>query len=139
MTNNPTDVAFFVCLMLAVAAAGCGTVQPHLAPTPAVLKDPRIAFERMLAPEMRTTRLPVYFATRREASGGPEHFGDGTAKAVAVGVARFTADDSHFKGAARPRVSHDPAALFHYCLDFLSLCVCAVLIALGTTASIAAL
>lgn len=67
--------------------AGCAPVLPHLAPTPAILKDPRLDFESTLQPELRTTQLPVFFATNREATDGPGHFGNGAAARFALGVA----------------------------------------------------
>ncbi|MBC5785625.1 alpha/beta hydrolase [Ramlibacter sp. USB13] len=76
-------------LLLAGAAllAGCAPVVPHLAPTPAVIKDPRLDFARNLQPALRTTQLPVFFATTRKAVDGPEHFGNGQADGVTLGVA----------------------------------------------------
>jgi esterase/lipase superfamily enzyme len=71
-----------------VSAAGCATVEPHLAPTPAILKDSRLAFARALPEPLQTTRLPVFFATTRAATDGPEHFGNNAAEGVTLGVAR---------------------------------------------------
>ena len=74
-------------IVLVTLAAGCA-VEPHLAPTPAILKDPRLDFERHLPEELRTTRLPVFFATTRQATARPEHFGNTAAEGVTLGVAR---------------------------------------------------
>lgn len=75
-------------LVLAAALlAGCAPVLPHLAPTPAILKDPRLDFESALHPGLRTTQLPVFFATNREATNGPDHFGNSAADRFALGVA----------------------------------------------------
>jgi esterase/lipase superfamily enzyme len=74
-------------LLLALTLAGCAPVVPHLVPTPAVLKDPRIDFERTLPKELRSTELPVFFATTRKPVDGPEHFGNASADGVALGVA----------------------------------------------------
>lgn len=74
-------------LLAAALLAGCAPIVPHLAPTPAILKDPRLDFERHLQPALRTTQLPVFFATTRAATGGPEHFGNSKAEGVALGVA----------------------------------------------------
>lgn len=74
-------------LLAAALLAGCAPVLPHLAPTPAILKDPRLDFERTLHPELRTTQLPVFFATNREPTGGPDHFGNSAAERFALGVA----------------------------------------------------
>lgn len=74
-------------LALAALLAGCAPVVPHLAPTPAVIKDPRLDFERQLPPALRTTELPVFYATTRAASDGPDHYGNGQADGVTLGVA----------------------------------------------------
>jgi hypothetical protein len=77
-------------LILALAALiiGCAPVVPHLAPTPALLKDERLDFVRALPPALKSTRLPVYFATTRAATESPEHFGNATGEGVTLGVAR---------------------------------------------------
>src|SRR6478609_4345332 len=78
-------------LLLALAAvltSGCAPVLPHLAPTPALLKDERLDFDRALPAALKSTRLPVFFATTRAATTGPEHFGNDTAEGVTLGVAR---------------------------------------------------
>jgi esterase/lipase superfamily enzyme len=77
-------------LLLALAAvltSGCAPVLPHLAPTPALLKDERLDFDRALPAALKSTRLPVFFATTRAATTGPEHFGNDTAEGVTLGVA----------------------------------------------------
>lgn len=78
-----------VALLLAAAAwlAGCAPVVPHLAPTPAILKDPRLNFEVQLPPQLKSTELPVFFATTRASTEGPEHFGNGQSPEVTLGVA----------------------------------------------------
>ena len=75
--------------LLAVAAlvAGCAAVEPHLSPTPAIFKDSRLDFAPTLAQELRTTRLPVFFATTRAATTGAGHFANQTADGVTLGVA----------------------------------------------------
>lgn len=73
--------------VLAALLAACAPVVPHLAPAPAVVKDPRLDFAGALPPALRTTELPVFFATTREATGGPEHYGNGSADGVQLGVA----------------------------------------------------
>jgi esterase/lipase superfamily enzyme len=75
---------------LAAAAAllsACAPTVHHLVPTPAVVKDPRLNFERHLQPELRSTQLPVFFATTRQRTDGPGHFGNEQAEGVALGVA----------------------------------------------------
>src|SRR5437870_11179754 len=74
-------------LLACLALAGCAPVVPHLAPTPAVIKDPRLDFARNLQPALRSTQLPVFFATTRQPTDGPEHFGDAQGDGVALGVA----------------------------------------------------
>ena len=46
-------------LAFAALLGGCATVEPHLAPAPAVFKDARLDFERVTPPSLRTTRVPV--------------------------------------------------------------------------------
>ncbi len=76
------------CLVaLLVLLAGCGTIVPHLAPAPAIFKDPRLDFESQLQPALRSTELPVFFATTRAASDGPDHFGNAQADGVTLGIA----------------------------------------------------
>jgi esterase/lipase superfamily enzyme len=84
------DTARFRRATLAVAllVGGCGSVEPHLIPTPAVLKDPRIDFERILPAARRTTRLPVFYATTRKADEGPQHYSNIPAEGVTYGIAR---------------------------------------------------
>ena len=74
-------------LLVAALLGGCASVEPHLAPAPAVFKDARLDLERATPPSLRTTRLPVFFATTRRASDVPEHFADAPADGVALGVA----------------------------------------------------
>jgi esterase/lipase superfamily enzyme len=73
--------------LAALALAGCA-VHPHMAPAPAIFKDPRLDFEAAVPPHLRTTEVPVFFATTRAAVSGPEHFGNGTAASVQLGVAQ---------------------------------------------------
>jgi esterase/lipase superfamily enzyme len=77
------------CVPVAIAllAAGCASVEPHLVPTPAVLKDPRIDFRKILPVELHTTRLPVFYATTR-ASGGEHHYSNAERDGVMYGIAR---------------------------------------------------
>ena len=69
------------------ALAGCATVEPHLVPAPAVFKDARLAFDKTLPVELQSTRLPVFFATTRAATEGPEHVGNDAAP-LTLGIAR---------------------------------------------------
>ena len=69
--------------------AGCAGVEPHLMPTPAVFKDQRLDFAPALPADLRSTRLPVFYATTRapvaaETSG---HYGNAAGEGVTLGVA----------------------------------------------------
>ena len=44
---------------------GCSAPQPHMMATPVVFKDERLDFGPHVLPELRTTRLPVFYATTR--------------------------------------------------------------------------
>lgn len=74
-------------LPLASVLAGCAPVVPHLVPAPAVFKDPRLDFDHALHANLKTTQLPVFYATTRERTDGPEHFGNGSADGVNLGIA----------------------------------------------------
>jgi len=71
------------------ALAGCATVEPHLMPTPAVFKSERLELMPLLPPELRSTRLPVFFATTRApaAAGEPGHYTDDAGDGMTLGVA----------------------------------------------------
>ncbi|APV49309.1 hypothetical protein BWI17_06205 [Betaproteobacteria bacterium GR16-43] len=83
------DLARSTLVVLAVSLlAGCAaSVEPHLVPTPAILKDPRIDIERNIPVELRTTRLPIFYATTR-AAGGENHYTNDDGGGVTYGVAR---------------------------------------------------
>lgn len=80
-------------LLLALAAGGCATVEPHLAPAPAVFKDPRLAFETALPQALRTTRLPVFYATTRAASEDGDHYANEAAEGLMLGSAQVRLGD----------------------------------------------
>jgi esterase/lipase superfamily enzyme len=67
---------------------GC-TVTPHLIPPPAVFKDQRLDFSARLSPELRSTRLPVFYATTRAPApaGKPGHYVNRPGGAMRLGVA----------------------------------------------------
>lgn len=73
--------------LLAALAAGCATVEQHIVPTPAVLKDPRLDFAAQVPESLRTTKVPVFFATTRAKSDGAEHYADRDGGGVTFGVA----------------------------------------------------
>jgi esterase/lipase superfamily enzyme len=80
-------------IALAALVTACATVEPHLAPAPAIFKDPRLAFARTLPQELQTTRLPLFFATTRASTNGPEHFGNRAGEGVTLGVAHVRLGD----------------------------------------------
>ncbi|MGH8765513.1 MAG: alpha/beta hydrolase [Burkholderiales bacterium] len=82
----------FRCLLPGAFAllAGCATVEPHLMPTPALYKDPQLDFFPALPPALRSTRLPVFYATTRApaADGEPGHYINADGDGVRLGVAQ---------------------------------------------------
>ena len=52
-------------LLLLVALGGCASTQPHMIPTPAVMKHPDLDFAPRLPPALRSTELPIFYATTR--------------------------------------------------------------------------
>lgn len=81
------NIARLFLLSAATLFAGCAPVLPHLAPTPAIIKDPRLDFATQLPPALKTTELPVFYATTREPTDGPERYGNGQSENVNLGVA----------------------------------------------------
>jgi esterase/lipase superfamily enzyme len=71
------------------ALAGCATVEPHLMPTPAVFKDERLELAPRLPAELRSTRLPVFFATTRAPAGEgqPGHYNNDAGDGMTLGIA----------------------------------------------------
>jgi len=80
-----------LCLFLSAGAlAGCASVEPHMMPTPVVLKDPRLDFAPSVQPGLRSTRLPVFYATTRApaAPGEPGHYTNDVGDGMTLGVAQ---------------------------------------------------
>jgi esterase/lipase superfamily enzyme len=77
-----------ICAVLG-AVAGCATVEPHLMPTPAIFKDERLDMVPRLPAELRSTRLPVFYATTRApaAAGEPGHYSDDAGDGMTLGIA----------------------------------------------------
>src|SRR4051794_30889997 len=50
---------------LLVYLGGCAAPQPHLMATPVVFKDERLDFIPHVPPQLRSTRLPMFYATTR--------------------------------------------------------------------------
>ncbi|MGE5267127.1 MAG: alpha/beta hydrolase [Deltaproteobacteria bacterium] len=80
-----TRIAWLMAVLLS-ALAGCASVEPHLAPTPAVLKDPRLDFAGNVPEGMRSTHVPVFYATTR-ARSEEGHYGNADGGGVTLGVA----------------------------------------------------
>ena len=87
MIRNPAT-ACMICVFLA-NFAGCASVEPHLMPTPAVFKDDRLDLAPRLPLELRSTRLPVFFATTRAAAtaGEPGHYTNDAGDGMTLGAA----------------------------------------------------
>lgn len=79
------------CLLLFVFAgvAGCAASQPHMIPTPVVFRDARLDMTVNLPPELRSTQVPVFYATTRAPvdSGKPGHYRNAAGDGVMLGVA----------------------------------------------------
>src|SRR5262245_12124325 len=68
--------------------AGCAS-EPHLMPTPVLFQDERLDFRPALPDALRSTRLPVFYATTRAAaaSGEAGHYVDAAGEGMTLGVA----------------------------------------------------
>jgi esterase/lipase superfamily enzyme len=68
--------------------AGC-TAKPHLIPPPAVFKDERLDFASRLPVDLRSTQLPVFYATTRAPArpGKPGHYINHVGDGMRLGVA----------------------------------------------------
>jgi esterase/lipase superfamily enzyme len=68
--------------------AGCAS-DPHLMPAPVVFKDERLDLATALPAELRSTRLPVFYATTRAPvpAGEPGHYTNSPGDGVTLGVA----------------------------------------------------
>ena len=73
---------------LLVYLGGCAH-QPAMMATPVLYKDQRLDFMPRLPPELRTTELPVYYATTRRPAkpGDPEHYSSTPGQELRLGVA----------------------------------------------------
>ena len=52
-------------MLLLMVLAGCATPTPHMIPTPVAYKHPSLDFLPKLPPELRSTEVPVFYATTR--------------------------------------------------------------------------
>jgi len=77
-----------ICALLC-ALAGCATVEPHLMPTPAVFKDERLDFTPSRPAALRSTHVPVFYATTRAPAPGGDtgHYIDAAGDGFMLGVA----------------------------------------------------
>ena len=82
-------VAAWLLLFVFAGAAGCASVQPHMIPTPVVFRDARLDMTTDLPSELRTTQVPVFYATTRAAvePGKPGHYRNAAGDGVVLGVA----------------------------------------------------
>ncbi|QJR10659.1 hypothetical protein DSM104443_01726 [Usitatibacter rugosus] len=76
-------------LLASLLVAGCATTPPHVMPTPAMFKDPRLDFTKADSPALRSTRLPVFYATTRAAArpGTEGHYVNSPGEGTTLGVA----------------------------------------------------
>ena len=82
-------VVAYLSLLVFAGAAGCAPFQPHMIPTPAVFRDARLDMTVRLPSELRTTQVPVFYATTRAPvePGKPGHYRDAAGDGVMLGVA----------------------------------------------------
>ncbi len=76
-------------LLTFTGMAGCTTFQPHMIPTPAVFRDARLDMAVRLPAELRSTEVPVFYATTRAPvdPGKPGHYTDSAGDGVMLGKA----------------------------------------------------
>ena len=86
--SGPSRVLPSLLAAAIVVIAGCAS-EPHLMPTPAVFKDERLDFAPALPAELRSTRLPVFYATTRAPvpAGEPGHYANSPGDGVTLGMA----------------------------------------------------
>lgn len=60
-TSSLLVLALFTAMLL-----GCASAHPHLMATPVIFKDERLDMVGTLSPELRTTTVPVFYATTRK-------------------------------------------------------------------------
>ena len=81
-------------LLVALVAGGmfsaCTDTSLDMVPAPVVYKDERIDLEKRLHPELRSTQLPVFYATNRApvSPGEPGHYSASENDKVTLGVAQ---------------------------------------------------
>jgi esterase/lipase superfamily enzyme len=66
----------FLLAALSLVFIGCATPKPHMMATPVIFKDSRLDLVSFRPPELRTTKVPVFYATTRQpvAAGKPGHY-----------------------------------------------------------------
>ena len=76
--------------LIALVVAGCASIEPHLVPMPAVLKDQRLDAVSRFPEALRSTRQPVFYATTRaRVDDADGHYGNADGGGVTLGVARI--------------------------------------------------
>src|SRR5574341_1481435 len=87
-TQRTLPVAALLCAALS-AVGGCATTgDPYMPPTPAVFKIESIDFEPHLPAAVRTTKVPVFFATTRApAEEEAGHYRNAADENIRIGVA----------------------------------------------------
>jgi esterase/lipase superfamily enzyme len=85
---NRTAACLLLVLVIA-ETAGCTAFQPHMIPAPAVFRDARLDLTTRLPSELRSTEVPVFYATTRAPvdPGKPGHYSDDAGDGVMLGVA----------------------------------------------------
>jgi esterase/lipase superfamily enzyme len=68
---------------------GCAAHRPVMMATPVLYKDQRLDFMPRVPPPLRTTEVPVYYATTRAPAkpGDPEHYSNAPGQELRLGVA----------------------------------------------------
>ena len=81
--------AAYLLLLVFAGMAGCAASQPHMIPTPVVFRDARLDMTVNLPSELRSTEVPVFYATTRAPvdSGKPGHYRNAAGNGVMLGVA----------------------------------------------------
>jgi esterase/lipase superfamily enzyme len=90
--NSVVGAALLTLLVATGLLAGCASTPPHMMPTPAIFKDPRLDYAAQLPPALRSTHLPVFYSTTRlpVAAGDSGHYGTGQSDIPRLGVAHVS-------------------------------------------------
>ena len=79
-----------LCVLFGLVAGCATTVTPHMPPPPMVYQLERVDLQTPLPEALRTTKVPVFYATTREPApeGEPGHYVNAYDKNLRLGVAR---------------------------------------------------